>query len=66
MVNIVKKEYASIGKKQMTYRMKSYLESLKYQKGGKGKRVLHDFHDVNITLLYEPSMKSIHQCTSKE
>jgi hypothetical protein len=37
MVNIVKKEYASIGEK-MTYRMKSYLESMKYQKGKKGKK----------------------------
>ncbi len=41
------------------YKVKSYLESLKYQKGKKGIRILHDFHGVSITSLYEVSMKSL-------
>ncbi len=57
MGNVFEKGDASIGKKD-AYKVKSYLESLKYQKGI---RVLHNFHNVSITSLYEVSVKSIHQ-----
>jgi hypothetical protein len=43
------------------YKMKSYIESLKYQKGKKGIRILQDFHRLSITLLYEASVKSLYQ-----
>ncbi len=57
MGNVFEKGDPSIGKKD-AYKVKSYLESLKYQKGI---RVLHNFHNVSITSLYEVSVKSIHQ-----
>jgi len=41
----------------MQNKVKSYLESLKYQKGI---RVLHDFHVRSITSMYEVSVKSIY------
>lgn len=40
----------------MQNKVKSYLESLKYQKGI---RVLHDFHVSSIVSMYEVSVKSI-------
>ncbi len=58
MGNVFKKGDASLGKTKMTYKAKSYLESMKYQKGI---RVLHDFLIASITSLYEVSVKSIHQ-----
>jgi hypothetical protein len=58
MENIFEKGDASLGKTKMTYYVKSYLESLKYQKGI---RVLHDFLVTSIASLYEVSVKSIHQ-----
>lgn len=41
---------------RMQNKVKSYLESLKYQKGI---RVLHDFHVRSITSMYEVSVKFI-------
>jgi len=41
----------------MQNKVKSYLESPKYQKGI---RVLHDFHVRSITSMYEVSVKSIY------
>lgn len=61
MGNIFKKEMHLQGKKD-AIKVKSYLESLKYQKGI---RVLHDFHIGTITSLYEVSVKSITQSPSK-
>ncbi len=47
------------------YKVKSYLESMKYQQGKKGIRILHDFHGVSITPLYEVSVKSLYQYLPK-
>jgi len=58
MGNIFEKGDVSLGKTKMTYYVKSYLESLKYQKGI---RNLHDFLVASITSLYEVSVKSVHQ-----
>ncbi|GIU01180.1 hypothetical protein TSL6_16860 [Sulfurovum sp. TSL6] len=58
MGNIFEKGDASLGKTKMTYNVKSYLESLKYQKGI---RVLHDFLVASITSLHEVSVKSARQ-----
>ena len=52
---IFEKRYASIRETRMRNKVKSYLESLKYQKGI---RVLHDFHGGSIALEYEVSVKS--------
>jgi len=43
--------------------VKSYLESLKYQKGI---RVIHDFHGDSIVSVYEVSVKSAYLLTIKE
>ena len=55
MGNIFEKRYAFIRETRMQKKVKSYLESLKYQKGI---RVLHDFHVVSIVSVYEVSVKS--------
>ncbi len=53
--NIFEKRYASIRETKMQKKLKSYLESLKYQKGI---RVLHNFHVCSIVSMYEVSVKS--------
>ena len=51
----LKRDKHPLWKTRMQNKVKSYLESLKYQKGI---RVLHDFHVSSIELMYEVSVKS--------
>lgn len=61
MENIFKKGDASIGENKDDIQNEKLPRKPEVSIREKGKRVLHDFHVVNITLLYEVSVKSIEQ-----